>query len=1096
MIILKNVRLVNWYAFNNNTFPVGRFTLIMGRNGSGKSVILDAIRYGAFGDTVFNRSTDTPGKRTLPTYTRGFMDATSNTYMRPVEKVRNVTTHIVLEYWDELTGETFLLGTLIETDSKNSTRTFRYVMENRSLDCVEHTYTEGGVTKPKPREMLKKEYRVQFLANEEGIERFMKKTGMNLTKPQTQAFLKKIHGILTYNPKSRIEQFIRESVLEPREIRFGPLIESMEKISTLNQELTRIGEEIADLEIVEDACGRYETLADRIQKDDILCAYRDYHGIDGEITELSKKQAAAKRQINEMKDALKKKGEEERELERRIRQANLSLDTMDCMEPIRMESEHLENINAKALDLKAQKKALEEFQVSVSEALAILSGKHIKVKDQEILAALCLKQYTSMEKSRAVEQLAEELEHLADRMAAESARLASEAESAAREASAASAVINDCARKQNSFSQIPGVCLALRDEINAEFKKKGLNGEAKFACEYVSGLKDEGWRNTLETFLGQRRYTVLVEPEFYDAAFAIFRKSQNKGAHLFNTKLLMKKSVQEEEGSAAGLMEVQGAVAKKYFAYLLGRMKAVPTEEVPHVENALSMDGCVSVSMDTYYLQFDRIRGYLLGRDAMELNRARAEKDLEAAMAKREQLLLAKREAEQARDEARRYAKIPAGINYNANAEYVEAAGQIRTSMQALEQLKQAQKDNREFTRMEAERERLDEGLVKVRDEKQKLYSQITSIEAKVAVWGGKVEEKQEQLEDAEARMDAYRDLFPAETACATEEYDRLLDAGKKPSELVMPKAAREEAGQALRRAEEDVKQGQYNYNARWAIREPIPIGVAEHAAYAGRKERIWMDDLQGVREKLAVQKEKYESDFRTEFVLRIYTACIDAQREITRMNHKLAKLNFKEQYQFEVAFRDDGSDLSKIIGYARYVSEAASGQVNGQLSLTYTEEQVDEMEQDIRRIVRELVESGSEDAIARISDYRNYMTYDILINNAVFHNARLSRQTSYESGAEVQIPYMLILLSALLMSYDARENCTKLVFIDEPFAKMDPGNVKLMLDFMKEHHLQMIFCAPDKVDLIGNECEVVLPVLKVRPDVMKVGNIRFHDWR
>ena len=33
MVILKQVRLVNWYAFNHNTFPIGRFTLIMGRNG-------------------------------------------------------------------------------------------------------------------------------------------------------------------------------------------------------------------------------------------------------------------------------------------------------------------------------------------------------------------------------------------------------------------------------------------------------------------------------------------------------------------------------------------------------------------------------------------------------------------------------------------------------------------------------------------------------------------------------------------------------------------------------------------------------------------------------------------------------------------------------------------------------------------------------------------------------------------------------------------------------------------------------------------------------------------------------------------------------
>lgn len=1024
------------------------------------------------------------------------MDATSNTFMRPVEKVRSVTTHIVLEYLDELTGEEFLLGTLIETDSKNSTKTWRYVMEKRSLASVEHTYTEDGATKPKTREMLRKEYKARFMANEEGIECFMKKIGMNLTKQQTQVFLKKIHGILTYNPKSRIEQFIRESVLEPREVRFGPLIESMEKIGVLNQELSRIGEEIADLETVAAACGRYEDLAARVQRDDILRAYRDYCETDGEITELSRKQSAARRQIGDIKTDMKRKGEEERELERRIRQANLSLDTMDCMEPIRMETEHQEDLQTKAAVLLDKKKQLEEFQASVSEALALLVDHGVKVKAQDILASLGLKQYSSIEKEQAVESLKEALEALADHMAAECAGLSSGIEAATKEAADASSVINDCDRKQNSFSQIPGAYRALKNEINAELKKQGIPGEAKFACEYVSGLKDERWRNAIESFLGQRRYTILVEPEYYDTAFAVFRKSKNKGAHLFNTKLLMKRAVREEEGSAAALLDVQGAMARKYFAFLLGRMKAVPAEDVPGEENAISKDGCVSVAMDTYYLQFDRVSGFLLGRDAMELNRVRAEKALQAAMEKREKLLEGKKAAAQARDDARRYARIPADIHYGANAEYTDTVAQIRASMQALERMKMTQKDNQEFTRMEAERERLDGELTRVRDEKQKLYSQVSTIEAKIAVWGGKADEKQEQLEEAENRMDAYRGLFPAETACAVEEYDRQAEAGKKASSLVMTKAAREEAVQVMTAAEEEVKQGQYSYNARWSMREPLPVGTREHAAYAARKDRIWMDDLQGVKEKLAAQKEKYESDFRTEFVLRIYTACVDAQREITRMNHKLAKLNFKEQYQFEVVFRDDGSDFAKIIDYARYVSETASGQVEGQLSMVYPEDHAEELEADIKQIVRGLVESGSEDAIAQISDYRNYMAYDILINNAVFHNARLSRQTSYESGAEVQIPYMLILLSALLISYDARENCTKLVFIDEPFAKMDPGNVKLMLDFMKEHHLQMLFCAPDKVDLIGNECEIVLPVLKVRPDVMKIGSIRFHDWK
>lgn len=58
----------------------------------------------------------------------------------------------------------------------------------------------------------------------------------------------------------------------------------------------------------------------------------------------------------------------------------------------------------------------------------------------------------------------------------------------------------------------------------------------------------------------------------------------------------------------------------------------------------------------------------------------------------------------------------------------------------------------------------------------------------------------------------------------------------------------------------------------------------------------------------------------------------------------------------------------------------------------------------------------------------------------------------------------------------------------------MDPGNVKLMLDFMKQQKLQVIFCSPDKTESIGNQCEVILPVLRVKPEHMQLGIVQFHE--
>ena len=153
-----------------------------------------------------------------------------------------------------------------------------------------------------------------------------------------------------------------------------------------------------------------------------------------------------------------------------------------------------------------------------------------------------------------------------------------------------------------------------------------------------------------------------------------------------------------------------------------------------------------------------------------------------------------------------------------------------------------------------------------------------------------------------------------------------------------------------------------------------------------------------------------------------------------------------------------------------------------------------EQLERELKQIINRIIEKNSEETIARFADYRNYMTYEILMSNHILDRAKLSRQTGFNSGAEVQIPYLLILSSALLMIYNQRVNSARLVFIDEPFAKMDPGNVKLMLDFMKKQNMQVIFCSPDKTESIGNECEVILPVLRVRPDSMQLGIVQFHE--
>ena len=171
----------------------------------------------------------------------------------------------------------------------------------------------------------------------------------------------------------------------------------------------------------------------------------------------------------------------------------------------------------------------------------------------------------------------------------------------------------------------------------------------------------------------------------------------------------------------------------------------------------------------------------------------------------------------------------------------------------------------------------------------------------------------------------------------------------------------------------------------------------------------------------------------------------------------------------------------------------------DGQFSLTglmgYDDYEVEKREKEIRDLINRMIDSDNRTEIESFADYRNYMSYEIIINNEEVKDGKLSRQVGYNSGAGTQIPYTIILSAALSMLYNARPKSVRLLFIDEPFEKMSDHNIKLMLDFFRDQNFQVIFCAPpNKLESIGSECGVIIPVLKNGNDDMQIGKVKFHD--
>lgn len=1090
--------MINWYGFNNVIAPLSFFTLIAGKNGSGKSAMLDAVKYAAYGDTVFNKSTEKKGTRTLSSYTRGLIDATAKTYMRPAEKIPNVYSHIALEYHDDVNRKDFVFGVILETNITNNISTFRYVIDNASLEEIEHTYKEDGKNKPYNGAKFQKRYGVVLMQKEQGIQKFMQMTGLKLDTLQTGIFLRKLRGIMSYDPEAKIDRFIKDSVLEMKSVDFSKLIDAKENINKLNETFDRIKGEIDELNGILVAYDGYESETSRLLIDDIKRVYKSVIELEDDADKMTKAHLLSKNKKAEVEKLLEEIKKDRHNTDIELSEVKASLDQMDCVKPIKSEEERLSNLRMDKKELTNKKQQLEDFQTKVSELIHILYEKSYNVNNKDVLVSLSTKHFTSAEKESAVKGFKDSVSALYEAMVSELADIHKNVKDIEDDILTHTTILEDCRKNRNAYTNIQEY-VNLKNEINKEFEQRHINSSAKFACEYVIALTDETWRNSIESFLGIRRYSILVEPEYYDIADDVLNHSNNRYAHIFNTKLLMKRKVDVESDSVVNFLSIKNPIAQKYFDFQLGRIKAVDINEVKNYENAISKEGRVSIGMDCYFLRFDKLKFYYLGQETFELNRIKAEKTIDQLKKVKIEELIKLQKTDYLKNHLRNSMDFFKEYDYSAFQKYQDVCNQIKRSENILEQLKYAQRENKEFNKLRQMQNDLVLRFAAITEKYEENYKEVFKLDSEVNQYLNLIKEKKAELEGAKKEFEEYLLNEYSSAQKAKDAYDRFIFNGKTGIGNIMIPDSRRRAMDKQRQYSSQISELQGSYNGLRKEENKLPTGLDCRKVYENRKTRIWVDDLQEVQQKLKEQTSRYEDVFKNEFILMILKACRKAKEDIKLINSELAKLKFSTKYQFDVHFVEDGSDYAKVIEYAKFLDEREQmGGTNGQMVLSifnsYNEADEETIEKDIKNIINGIISKNNLDIIESFADYRNYMTYEILINNDSLKNAKLSKQTGYDSGAEVQIPYLLILTSALLMIYNEKTNSTRLVFIDEPFVKMDPCNVKLMLNFLRSQNLQVIFCSPDKTESIGSECGVILPVLKVRQNNMQLGIVQFNE--
>lgn len=1099
--ILRKIHLVNWYGFSNRTIPVSEnLTLISGENECGKSTILDAVKYAYTGDTQFNKATSGyntgVGKRNLVSYTRCLVDASAGIYARPADKIPVVYTHIALEYFDQINENPFVLGVVIETAVTDIRGTHWYAMDGKTLEDLSFVYEEDSIIKPYDASGFQKKHGVQMKTKKEGITLFMQMIGLKLPYQEVPKYQRKLRNIMAYNPAAKIQEFIKESVLEEHDVNFDKLKEAKKNIEQINGSLEQINQELQDLDLILADYDEHDKKALRLKIDDIKIKYKKLVQYGREIRESEEIIKKNNITCESLAKILCEQNQEIDEIDNYYSEAKRALLELDVSKAISASEQLIHTYEEQLAVLNMEKEQLETFQKQMQEIVIQLTQAGEEVPDANLVAMLTSKELGVADKQSFIDSLKEKIRESRDKLIEENTLLKSEWKDIQQECIEQNSIIENCNKNRVDYSYVQEQ-MELIKEINREFKKRGIHEEAHMACEYVVALRDENWRNAIEAFLGVHRYAIIVSKEVFDIANAVMDQSKHRYVELVNTKRLMSRAMDCEEDSVFHFLHIQNETAENYFKFWLGKIHAVAVQDVPKYDNAMSMEGKLSRNMAVTYINTRKIKSYCLGSQAIELNKRAAQKKLCELENREKEIFLEQRSLQDHSKYLQKGLDCFKEFHLNAHKEAALVTADLNEERGHYQELLEAQKNNAEFMALNERVSELEKQLNSKKKRRNDNLTEKTILETTVSEKKKLLKELQIKEEAKRAELEEERVVSNLAVEKAMEEYDGFLSGANQNGGL-MQSDSKSRMDRRVRELEGNINGKQQAYNNRKQEVDKLPMGLECEAAYQRRRGKIWIDDLQGIQQKLKEQTITYERIFKREFVLNIYETAKDARSDISDINKELRKLQFSTKYQFDVKMLGDNSDYAKILRYAEYLQET-NNMSDGQMTFTglmgYENDEVEIREKEIRDIINKIIDHNDIAEIKKFADYRNYMSYEIIINNNEVKDGKLSKQVGYNSGAGTQIPYTLILSAALSMLYNVRINSVRLIFIDEPFEKMSDRNIKLMLDFFRNQNFQVIFCAPpNKLESIGSECGVIIPVLKISNDNMQIGKVRFHE--
>ena len=1098
---LKRILLMNWLYFGKQLIEVDDVNFLTGKNGAGKSTVIDALQIVLLGESSprnFNKAANDSSQRTLEGYLRADMDDSSPKSRRG----KDFSSYIACEFHDDQTDADFVAGIVFDCRNDGTVRQQYFLYDGVIPD---HCFVENRQTMSIPalRAWLKSmpdshgqlfdtnwRYREELLSkwnvHTDQVCRMLKKAVSfrpivdirqfiteNICdipeKPDIEAMQQTIrdyqhHERLAEQQEKKLEaldgigrQYQRwlEATEELRQVRFLSLWAEREQQA---QQMDQLRQEEAscrqDLEESAQRCRELEaSIADREQRKSGLQAqreksdiYREQHRLQAEQRRLQQERRRLSRDIDAALEEIQKEAAQLTDLCRRMGQ----WPELEAVAALRQQAEDVERACAPLLE----------------NAASLLTG--------------------SLEPLEQAQAACAEFSHRLQQAAYSLSASTRQSQTTRRETEETLALL------QKNVKDYPSGLLHLKQQLTDGLQDRHPGATVEILADVLEIADgEEAWRGAVEGFLNTQKFYLLVEPEVYDDALTLYDGIKGNGRQTYGLvdvgKIRQREQTDAQEGSLAQKVETDNDLARSYINYLLGRIICCETvSELREHRAAITADGMVYQGYVARPIPRQRMEDAFLGRKAVAL---RMEK-LRAELHRQEEAVERLRPVEQLlEDQRKREVLFTARFCQEMAQRQADAArrdeldGQLKQIEAQLEGL-----DLLWLEDLDREMAQLDGEIVQLRKtlrEEDRNGGLLTNRLQQLTE--EKLPQTRQLLAETERTIEG---RYPAEDreAVGLPRYREALQRLKKPAAIL--RQLRDQAPETEAHAAQQWEQllrlrREYVQQYRPC---PFAVDAAHNDEFEAERQLLADSALPQYREKIRKARESALEQFQNDFLAKLKSSIDQVQEQVRNLNRALERAQFgTDRYRFLVERNPDYGDYYDMI----LSPELMEGE-GGLFALPFQQKYGPLIEDLFSRI------AGSDDTehnarqqselqqnIERYTDFRTYLRFDLETTDGNGNRQLLSKTLNTKSGGETQTPFYIAVLASFAQLYRVNDpsglgNTVRLVIFDEAFNKMDSERIVESIRLLRKMHLQAIICTPpDKLPDIMPEADRTLLVCK-----------------